>query len=143
MLSLFLSVTTIPSNHSILLSLSLCHNHTKQSLHPDLSLSVTTIPSNHSILLSLSLSQPYQAITPYCAVSLCHNRTEHSPTAVPSPGLELQLSALCHLEVPSSIWSPVPLVPSKAAEPLYDLPAHLPTAAANYNFLQQLNKFSK
>ena len=32
----------------------------------------------HSILRSLSLSQPYQALTPPCIVSLCHNHTKHS-----------------------------------------------------------------
>jgi hypothetical protein len=53
------------------------------------------------------------------------------------------LPVLCHLEAPFSVWPPVPLVPSKHAEPLYDLPARLPTAAANYNFLQQVNKFFK
>jgi len=67
----------------------------------------------------------------------------HFPAVVLSSVLELQLPVVCHLEAPYSVSPPAPLVPSKDAEPLYDLPAGLPTAAANYNFLQQVNKFSK
>jgi hypothetical protein len=50
--------------------------------------------------------------------------------------LEHDVSIIFNLEVPFSDWPPVPLIPSKTAEPLYDLPAGLPTAAADYNFLQ-------
>lgn len=80
---------------------------------------------------------------PSCSAPLCLNHTENSPAAVPSPGLQLQLSSVCHLEAPSPAWPLVLLLPSKTAAPLYDLPAGLPTAAANYNFLQQVNRFSK
>lgn len=67
--------------------------------------------------------------------------TEHSQVGVSVTGPGLQPSAVWHLAVPSPILLSVPLVPSVTVAPLSGSSAVLPIAAANYYYLQEINKF--
>ena len=88
---------TIPSTHSMR-NFSICRNHTKHSLHT---------------AQSLSLPQPYQGLTPHCAVSL-------SATTVPSTHSTLCSLSICHNHTKHSLHTTHSLPqPYQALAPSY------------------------